>query len=600
MSATPYPSDATATSDETTSDARPQWLRSWHQAQAPTGEPFRLRLQSITLDGTVHSLPPSGVTAIVGGNNSGKSTLLRQVEQQVSNPQVPLPTTPHVCEEVTTARQGSLGDFGNWLNDNKAVSLPEGQEPGVYESGIHLSLSNAASLYDTSHTGHINQLAILRQTPFDRASILNPVADPRERQFSNSPLPRLARNKELRRRFFEVSEELFGLKLNLDDRAPLQLKVGNLERFGVQAWGDADTDFIAALEQLPGLHQQGDGVTSALGIVATLLTTRGTLVLLDEPEAFLHPPQARSLGRWISRISSERGIQVVLSTHDKNLLLGLADTPTPRLTVLHIRRDGETTTGILVDETDLAPLLIDPYLRTTNALDALFHDATVIVEGHRDGIFYAATIDHLVKSSKWHKREPELLWLGSSGKAAMPLIASTLAKLGAKVVVVPDFDMINDIRLLGKTVLAVGGQWSTTRKSEWASVIKPINDSKHEKTCAAALADIQQILQATPGASVSHKLRGQIESILDSPSAWDQVKRFGMTAVPDGKVTQLVSELDSEGVVLVIDGELESFGLPGGPPKGPEWLSWALKAGIQANDKAQEQARRILCAAGLA
>jgi hypothetical protein len=52
---------------------------------------------------------------------------------------------------------------------------------------------------------------------------------------------------------------------------------------------------LDAVLSLPLLHEQGDGVRSFVGLLHSL--ARLPLVLIDEPEAFLHPPHARLLGR---------------------------------------------------------------------------------------------------------------------------------------------------------------------------------------------------------------------------------------------------------------------------------------------------------------
>ena len=47
------------------------------------------------------------------------------------------------------------------------------------------------------------------------------------------------------------------------------------------------------------LDEQGDGFRSFVGVVLSILMCKDRLILLDEPEAFLHPAQAKILGEWI-------------------------------------------------------------------------------------------------------------------------------------------------------------------------------------------------------------------------------------------------------------------------------------------------------------
>lgn len=56
------------------------------------------------------------------------------------------------------------------------------------------------------------------------------------------------------------------------------------------------------LSSYPLLDTQGDGIRSVLGIISAIVAVKKPIILLDEPEAFLHPPQALQLGEIISEL----------------------------------------------------------------------------------------------------------------------------------------------------------------------------------------------------------------------------------------------------------------------------------------------------------
>ena len=60
------------------------------------------------------------------------------------------------------------------------------------------------------------------------------------------------------------------------------------------------------LESLDNLNEQGDGIRSAVAILSSLIANEHTLYLIDEPETFLHPPQARILGNNIVELSKNK------------------------------------------------------------------------------------------------------------------------------------------------------------------------------------------------------------------------------------------------------------------------------------------------------
>lgn len=73
----------------------------------------------------------------------------------------------------------------------------------------------------------------------------------------------------------------------------------------------------------------GFGVSYALPIiVAGLLTEPGDLLLVENPEAHLHPAGQSKLGRFLARVAGS-GVQVVVETHSDHVLNGM------RLAVAH-------------------------------------------------------------------------------------------------------------------------------------------------------------------------------------------------------------------------------------------------------------------------
>ncbi|ELD1798668.1 DUF3696 domain-containing protein [Vibrio fluvialis] len=70
-------------------------------------------------------------------------------------------------------------------------------------------------------------------------------------------------------------------------------------------------------------HNVGFGVSYALSIVTALLYTRvGGLVILENPEAHLHPRGQSYLGRLIA-LTAQAGVQVIVETHSDHLINGM-------------------------------------------------------------------------------------------------------------------------------------------------------------------------------------------------------------------------------------------------------------------------------------
>jgi hypothetical protein len=114
-------------------------------------------------------------------------------------------------------------------------------------------------------------------------------------------------------------------------------------------------EYVRSVADLPGLDEQGDGMKSLLGLLLPLLASGSKIMLVDEPEAFLHPPQARVAGRVLGELASERGSQIILATHDRNLLVGLLESRAP-ISVVRLDRKPEETKARQLDPDDIRRL----------------------------------------------------------------------------------------------------------------------------------------------------------------------------------------------------------------------------------------------------
>jgi predicted ATP-dependent endonuclease of OLD family len=100
-------------------------------------------------------------------------------------------------------------------------------------------------------------------------------------------------------------------------------------------------------------------------------TAQYPIVLVDEPEAFLHPPQARLLGRKLAT-EGATGTQIVGATHDSDVLQGILDAQDVPVGVVRLVRDGNVNRASVLAPDDLRQIWRDPLLRYSNVLEGLF------------------------------------------------------------------------------------------------------------------------------------------------------------------------------------------------------------------------------------
>ena len=102
--------------------------------------------------------------------------------------------------------------------------------------------------------------------------------------------------------------------------SPIQIEVGRLPNTSVYSLRFKSLGIDAEWTRAPNT---GFGISYALPIiVAALRAVKGGLLLIENPEAHLHPAGQSMIGAFLSRVAAD-GVQVVLETHSDHVLNGI-------------------------------------------------------------------------------------------------------------------------------------------------------------------------------------------------------------------------------------------------------------------------------------
>jgi predicted ATPase len=107
-----------------------------------------------------------------------------------------------------------------------------------------------------------------------------------------------------------------------------------------------------------------DGVKAFTGMVSELIAGDPKVVLIDEPEAFLHPSLAFKLGLEVSRAALKTDKRVFVSTHSPDFVMGCIQSGAPVNIIRLTYRGGNATARSLPSE-ELLLLMRNPLLRST-------------------------------------------------------------------------------------------------------------------------------------------------------------------------------------------------------------------------------------------
>ena len=507
---------------------------------------IRVRIGSIrSSGGDVVELPQAGVTCIVGGNNVGKSQLLREIHGNVYDGKA----TRITLSELNIVKSDVQSDeIIAFLDEGAVRQAPTPGSADLYQpvtGGQGLSASDFLTHYNAApnfllasrdfFTWYASAGSLTSFASGGLGSVgMNPVAH---------PLMRLFRDGDLEAQISELSHGAFGQSLTLDRiNGDVRLRVGkpNVE---IPLMSHPTVEYADAVSALPTLEAQGDGIRSFLGLALAVVAGSTQILLVDEPEAFLHPSQARAIGRWLGAEAVRRDIQVMLATHDRDLLLGLLDgAPNSTINIVRITRVGDVNRLHQLPPDQVAAVWADPVLRYSNVLQGLFHAVAVICEGDADCRFYGATIDEIAIDTDRRAHADDTLLVPSGGKQRIAAMAKSLSRLGVDARAIVDFDVLRKRDDVRNIVVAVGGVWTDEMEADYVALIEPANKK----------------------------------------GLWESLKNQGIAGLPAGPsfvaCEKLVKKLSSIGVYIVPVGEMEDFDKSIGL-HGAAWVSAMLEAG---------------------
>ena len=565
--------------------------------QAPESNPVdsspSVTFESITFsDGTTIELDPADVVVLVGPNNAGKSLALRELEDHIGRTLEPI-----VVTSVKTLMAGTPEDFDNFVHRHVQIKT-QGPSWLLSAPGFSLSMQDLnLQAYWPQHVSMFRSLFCLRIPTETRITDSNPVAaiavldEP-----VSHPIHMLYKDDQLENRMSGYFRRAFGEDLILYrvGGSTFPLLVG--DRL-VPCRGEdriSTTYCKRLLASTVPLHEQGDGMRSFASVILNLLVPiTPSILLLDEPEAFLHPPQARLLGEIIATKKSSRA-QLFLATHSPDVLHGLINVASDHLRVLRMQRDGNVNRIKELDKKLVKEISIDPLMKYSSVMSGVFHERVIICESDADCMFYSSVLD----LTEIHgERQADVLFVHANGKHRMATLARALVALDVPVDIVADMDLLNDQNVLREIVEALAGDWPVVQPLAEA-VKTAIEEHKPWLSVDEIKNGIsEELSKESLNGESAKQLRSRIGAIFRKASPWDAVKQAGEAALPAGQATQQFQELQGLckgiGLWVVPVGEIEGFcKFVGG--HGPGWVQQVIEERDLATDPELGRARAFV------
>ena len=554
----------------------------------------QITFENVTFsDGTLVEIEPRDVIVLVGPNNAGKSLALRELHDYVGGaPQ---------SRVLASAKLRSLGtpeSFEKFVRENaRVVSQNQGNSINIQGYGISLGVgrNSFGSMWPRS-IAQFRSLFCLRIPTENRITDSNP-ANAIDPLTDNPSHPiHLLYDDRVEERLSEYFRRAFGQDLILyragGRRSPLlvgerPIPIGREDRVSA-------TYLERLIDATIPLEAQGDGMRSFASVILHLLAPiTPNILLLDEPEAFLHPPQARLLGEIIAAERAQRA-QLFVATHSPDVLHGLIGVAPDHLRVLRMQRDGNVNRVKELDKEIVKEISLDPLMRYSSVLSGVFHERVIICEADADCMFYSSILD----IPEVHEgRYPDVLFIHATGKHRIATLAKALYSLDVPVDTVLDMDVLNDMSILQGIVEALGGCWSSIEQSAKA-VKTAVEEQRPPLSVEEVKGGLQAILEKNSDVVESlASLKREVNTQFRSASPWETVKSAGQQALPPGEATRhfriLQSLCKSIGLWIVPVGEMEGFCKSIGG-HGPGWVQEVTEEYDLATAPELEDARNFV------
>lgn len=531
------------------------------------------------------------IVIFVGPNNAGKSQSLKDI-YTLSAKKI---STIVISDITISKNEGSL------LPLLKRVS--SGSEQGSYTSYSILGNSinywkesSDTSFLKESYYGDFRNLFVVNLDTSARLTICKPPNNINRNAPKQHPIHYAAFDSKYRKWLTDSFKKAFGVDVtpNTQYGASIPLCIGEPVKLEGKYEDEQQRleEYAATLDSYKQVQNQGDGIKSFTGILLYLMLDYYRTYLIDEPESFLHPPQARIMGQIIGKTLTNSQ-QAFISTHSEEIIKGLLEVCPERIKIVRITRKEDVNSFSILNNDKFDDVWNDSLLKHSNIMSSLFHKSVVLCESDSDCKMYSIIENH-IKQVKG--KYSESLFIHCGGKHRMAKIASALRALEIDVRLVPDIDILNDEMVFKGIAGAYGISWSDIQ-SDYNIIVSNLHSPKEKVNRNDAKTTISRVLDASADPDLSNREIKDIRIAVSTVSKWDALKSSGIPAIPAGDATAAFMRMEqilrSSGIYIVPVGELEGFVKEVGG-HGPDWVNKVLETYPDLNDKIYTQIKEFI------
>ena len=483
-------------------------------------------------------LSPTGITLFVGPNNSGKSLVLREIEKfcatnssegnhVLGSVDFQFPDAETLSRDISASK--TVPNQNESVGDGHIMVQRINTFPGLRPREVVPLMHVAQWLQNNDRyclMRYYVSLLTIRLDGATRTTLLNQNARADLLEPPTNLLAALFVDQDARFRLRQITHAAFGKYFTIDALNGNQLRVRLSDRAPADEAEEQALDLRARTfhRQAPEITEASDGVKAFTGMVAAVIGQKARIPLIDEPEAFLHPPLARRLGKELTEAANRLQASAFIATHSANFLMGCV-AGSPLVNIVRLTFKGGSPSARLLTHGRLKELIKSPLMRSTGVLAALFHEGAVVCEADADRAFYEEINSRLDAANP--SQSSEAIFINAHSKQSTAKIAGPLRQMGIPAAVVIDFDIVNDtedLKLLLRDLevpVPLAHGWCQTK----ALLVQQLNaaGTEHKRLGLRAIVDpgllsaTRSLLAAMQGYGIFVVPNGELESWQPAP-----------------------------------------------------------------------------------
>ncbi|EIC2299137.1 AAA family ATPase [Vibrio cholerae] len=487
------------------------------------------------------SIEAMPITVFVGPNNSGKSKILSEIQQFCANGSknvnnviidnielegMPEDSITEKIENVKLKPNPGEAQYPNHIFVGK-----RGQRLHVQEQQFRNALVNPNDQPKYTCSWYLSYNTLILNGN-NRINLIQQQQAGNLQQPAQSSFQVLFRDDKKRKEVRRIIYDAFGQYLVIDptDMGNLNLRLSKREPENPMEERGIHQEAVDFHSEAMPIALASDGVKAFTGMITEMIAGDPSVLLMDEPEAFLHPSLSFKLGKEVAGIMSESHKRLFVSTHSPNFVMGCIQSGAP-VNIVRLTYRNQVATARILPNADILKLMRNPLLRSTGVLSGLFYEFVIVTESDADRAFYQEINDRLLKYSNG-KGIPNCLFLHAQNKQTVKTIIKPLRELGIPVAGIVDIDILKE-----------GG-------SVWTSFLDSGSIPEIERN---PLAQTRQALKSkfdTTGKNMKRDggvnlLEGEDKEALEN--LFDKLADYGLFVVPTGELESWLSQLNVSG-----------------------------------------------------